>query len=384
MRDTALITTSQDTPREAGPMPVEVHCHGFGDVDFSDFTRVDLVRLDAWCAREGVLSLPTMYLHRDRLGEFEDFVRLYDRMRGDGELPHIAGIALEGPLLASHGGTPASTVWAPTRREWERLAALGDHGLMYTVVSPDAFSPSSPLSGVPGTGPDDFGWILPALLAHGVRPALGHFTRDDPARSADLVQEMVDTAWRSEWSGTGVRVVTDHLFNDMPLNIRHAFRTSAARRKRDETVASYDLPGWTLATMAEAAGPVPAAIMNEAARGRLGACINFDGEHVDLEIAARAIRLMGVGNTMIMTDRCDSARLGGQELHRTAENHLWYQDEGVVAAGSVPLERQMANARAQGFSDEEITQLVAGTAHRVFGLGAAAPAALGSSASHTL
>ncbi|MFG2428701.1 hypothetical protein [Streptomyces sp. NPDC048590] len=349
---------------------MEVHCHGFGDVDFSDFTKVDLDRLEAWCAREGVLSLPTMYLHRAQLEEFEAFVHTFHRMRSEGRIPHVAGIALEGPLLASHGGTPAATVWAPTRQEWERLAALGPYGLTYTVLSPDAFSPASELRDQPGARETGFAWIIPLLMAHGVRPALGHFTRADPEASAALVDEIVELAWQADWEGNGVRVVTDHLFNDMPLNIRHAFRTSRARENRDAVIASYDLPSWTLDRMAEIAGPVPAAIMRQAAAGRIGACINFDGEHVDLAIAARAVQLMGAENSMMMTDRCDSARLGGQGLHHIEDNGLWYQEDGIVAAGSVPLERQRANALSQGLTPEEVQALLAGTAHRVFGISA--------------
>ncbi|MFD7497504.1 hypothetical protein ACFV8T_35045 [Streptomyces sp. NPDC059832] len=63
--------------------PVEVHCHGFGDVDFSDFTLVDLDRLDMRCAGEGVPALPTMCLHHDRLREFENVVRRYAAKRAD-------------------------------------------------------------------------------------------------------------------------------------------------------------------------------------------------------------------------------------------------------------------------------------------------------------
>ncbi|ATW50686.1 hypothetical protein [Streptomyces peucetius] len=353
--------------------PVEVHCHGFGDVDFSDFRKVDLVRLDAWCASEGVQALPTMYLRRDKLGEFEEFVRRYDGMRKDGLLPHVPGIALEGPLLASHGGTPAQTVWAPSRSEWSRLAALGEFGLMYTVMSPDAFRQGSTLCDAPEAREAGFDWILPELLAHGVRPALGHFTRTDPRAGAELAQELVEIAWQSEFGGTGARVVTDHLFNDMPLTIRHAFRSTAARSERDRVIASYDLPGWSLDKLDGIVGPVPATIMREAARGRVAACINFDGEHVDLAIATRAVQLMGIPNSMMMTDRCDSARLGGQDLHRTADNGLWYQDAGIVAAGSQPLARQMNNALGQGLTPAEVRMLAGGTAHRAFGLTRTAP-----------
>ncbi|MER5473888.1 hypothetical protein ABZX90_10095 [Streptomyces sp. NPDC002935] len=349
-------------------LPVEVHCHGFEGVDFSEFSLLDLEALEEVCAREGVLSIPTLYLHHHRLAEFEKFMHRYDAMRRAGRIPHVVGVALEGPLLSSHGGTPADTVWAPTRAEWERLARLGDYGLCYMVLSPDAFSPASDFHGQTFERHPGFAWIVPLLMGHGVRPALGHFTRSDPRLAAQLVTDIVDIAWDAEWNGQGARVVTDHLFNDMPLNIRHAFRTTRARQTREATLASYDLPGWTLDAMDEIAGPVPGAIMREAAAGRIAACINFDGDHVDLDIASRAVVLMGLENSMMMTDRCDSARLGGQDLTQGEENGLWYQAGGIVAAGSQPLAQQMRNAIGRSIEGPELWDLAAGTAHRAFGL----------------
>ena len=354
--------------RATGQLPVEVHCHGFGPVDFSDLDALDLDRLEAAAVAEGVCVIPTLYLHRDCLGAFEAMMGAYAARRADGELRRIVGVALEGPLLASHGGTPAATVWLPTRREWERLAACGRKGLVYTVMSPDAFAKGSGLAGEIDASAPRFADFVPLLVNSGVRPALGHFSRKDPGRSAASVEQIIDLAWQSGWNGLGLPVVTDHLFNDMPLLIRHAFRTRQARADRDETVASYRLEEWTMDRADEILGPVPAAIMRNAAAGRIAACINFDGEHVDSGIAKRAIELMGTENTMIMTDRCDSARLGGQRLHHQADNTLWYQQDGVVAAGSQPLSRQVTNAREHGFGDDEIWQLIAGTAHRVFGL----------------
>jgi hypothetical protein len=354
--------------RATGQLPVEVHCHGFGPVDFSDLGALDLDRLEAASVAEGVCVIPTLYLHRDSLDAFEAMLGTYAARRADGELRHIVGIALEGPLLASHGGTPAATVWLPTRREWERLAASGRNGLVYTVMSPDAFAEGSGLEGEIDASAPRFEDFVPLLVSSGVRPALGHFSRRDPGRSAAFVERIIDLAWQSGWNGPGLPVVTDHLFNDMPLAIRHAFRTRKARAERDETVASYRLKEWTLDRADEILGPVPAAIMRNAAARRIAACINFDGEHVDPDIAKRAIELMGTENTMIMTDRCDSARLGRQRLHHEADNTLWYQQDGVVAAGSQPLARQVTNAREHGFRDDEIWQLIAGTAHRVFGL----------------
>ena len=353
--------------RPAGQLPVEVHCHGLGEVDFSDLGAFDLDSLEAACVAEGVQVVATLYLHRDSLDAFEAMMACYAARRADGELQHIAGMALEGPLLASHGGTPAATVWLPGPREWERIAALGPKGLLYTVMSPDAFFAGSGLAAGIGPSTPHFEDFVPLLAGSGVRPALGHFTREDPAASADMVEQVVDLAWSGGWDGPGVPVVTDHLFNDMPLTIRHAFRTRRARASRDETIAGYRLPEWTLDRIAEIAGPVPGAIVRNAAAG-LAACINFDGEHVDLDIAKRAIEVMGTDNTMIMTDRCDSARLGGQHLHHEQENTLWYQHDGVVAAGSQPLSRQVGNARDMGFGDDEIWQLVSGTAYRALGL----------------
>jgi len=355
-------------PRPDGQLPVEVHCHGLGEVDFSDLGAFDLDRLEAAAVAEGVQVVPTLYLHRESLDAFEAMMGSYAARRADGELGHIAGMALEGPLLASHGGTPAETVWLPGLAEWERLAALGPKGLLYSVMSPDAFFAESGLAEEIKPDTPRFEDFVPLLAGSGVRPALGHFTRQDPAGSAAMVEQVVDLAWCGGWDGPGLPVVTDHLFNDMPLTIRHAFRTRRARASRDETIAGYRLPEWTLDRIAEIAGPVPGAIMRNAATGRIAACINFDGEHVDLDIAKRAIELMGTGNAMIMTDRCDSARLGGQSLHHEQENRLWYQHDGVVAAGSQPLSRQVGNARDLGFADDEIWQLIAGTAYRVLGL----------------
>jgi N-acetylglucosamine-6-phosphate deacetylase len=356
--------------RPAGQLPVEVHCHGLGEVDFSDLAAFDLDSLEAACAAEGVHVVPTLYLHRDSLGAFEAMMADYAARRADGELAHIAGMALEGPLLASHGGTPAATVWLPELREWERLAALGSKGLLYSVMSPDAFTGGSGLAEEIRAGTPRFEDFVPLLVSSGVRPALGHFTREDPVASADMTEHLIELAWSGGWNGPGFPVVTDHLFNDMPLNIRHAFRTTRARATRGETIARYRLPEWTLDRIDEIAGPVPGAIMRNAKAGRLAACINFDGEHVDLEIAKRAIELMGTEHAMIMTDRCDSARLGGQRLHHELENALWYQHDGVVAAGSQPLSRQVINARDIGFADAEIWQLIAGTAHQALGLSA--------------
>jgi N-acetylglucosamine-6-phosphate deacetylase len=349
-------------------LPVEIHCHGMGGVDFSEFASLDLIELNLTAAAEGVQCVPTLYMRHDRLDEFVIFMRRFDELRRRGLLPHVPGIALEGPLLASHGGTPASTVWPPTREEWIRIAECGALGLVYTVMSPDALTPASDLHDRLTREHPDLEWIVRTLVEHGVRPALGHYTRSDPRGSAALTESVTRWAWDADSPIVGVRVVTDHLFNDMPLTIRHAFRTRAARRERDAALASYDLASWNLSDLDEQVGHVPAAIMRLCHEGVVASCVNFDGEHVDLDIAARAVQVIGGGNIMLMTDRCDTARLGGQALHQGDENGLWYQDGGIVAAGSQPMDRQLENVRRTGLDEHQIWSLIAFTPARALGL----------------
>jgi N-acetylglucosamine-6-phosphate deacetylase len=349
-------------------LPVEVHCHSMGDVDFSDFETLDLSQLDLVAGLEGVICIPTIYLRRDRLDEFVAFMRRFNSMRRAGMLPFVAGVALEGPLLASHGGTPTATVWAPTCDEWERIASCGQLGLVYVVISPDALMRGSDLQPSLAAGHPDIPWIVRMLVGSGVRPALGHYTKADPVGSAELTEEMVDVAWSTETDLEGARVITDHLFNDMPLQIKHAFRTRRARAEREQLLASYDLPSWNLDDLPEQVGPVPAALLRLCHEGRITGCINFDGEHVDLAVAARAVELAGHDNIMLMTDRCDVARLGGQVLHTSDENSLWYCDREIVAAGSQPVDEQMANARSAGMPETVIWRLISFTVFAALGL----------------
>ncbi len=347
-------------------LPVEVHCHGLGDVDFSDFSRMDLKELNETARAEGIICIPTLYLRQERLDDFVRFMGEFSRMRADGELPYVGAMALEGPLVASFGGTPASSVWAPSRAEWEKLASCGPLGLVYLMLSPDALTPGSYIAPTLPSGYPDLEWIVTILVEHGVRPALGHFTREDPQLGADCVEVAIGAAEAAEFPGKGVRVITDHLFNEMPLLIKHAFRTSRAKAGRDQVIASYDLPSWNLADLHEQIGPVPAAIIRAAHAGRITACLNFDGEHVDFAIAKRAVELAGPSNMMLMTDRSDTPDLGGQHLHRDSGTSLWYQHEGVVAAGTQPIDRQITNVRGLGVSESDIWHLVSFTAYRTF------------------
>jgi N-acetylglucosamine-6-phosphate deacetylase len=355
-----------DAPYFVPALPVEVHCHGMGPIDFSNFAEIDLQALDKVAAAEGVLCIPTLYLRRERLDSFVEFMRGFAELRAAGELTFIPAIALEGPLVASFGGTPATSVWAPSKAEWDKLAGCGPLGLVYIMLSPDALQSSSYLAAQFTPDHPSLEWIVSRLVENGVRPALGHFAKEDPQLGADCVELVLGAAEAASCPHDGVRVVTDHLFNEMPLLIKHAFRTRKARAERESLLASYDLPSWNLADLHEQVGPVPAAIMRGAHAGRIAACLNFDGEHVDHAIAKRAIEIVGAENMMLMTDRSDTARLAGQDLHQEEGSNLWYQEAGVVAAGTLPIDTQIANVRGLGVSEHDIWRLVSFTAYRTF------------------
>jgi N-acetylglucosamine-6-phosphate deacetylase len=357
----ALIDDSQ----LPGGVLVDVHCHSLGGIDFSEVRTVDLDSIQDECEVWRIQVIPTIFLRRETLGDFLALMLDFHERKNRGQLSGILGFALEGPLLASHGGTPGDTAWRPTLAEWEILANEGQHGLLYMVLSADAFMDPTLF---PEDGPEpesDMATIIPLLARNRVRPALGHFSRSDPARTALAIQEVVELA-HLNWHGPGAPAITDHLFNDMPLLVPHAFRTEEERATRDRVVASLDLDDWNLSDLPNQVGVVPAALIRLAYAGKIAVCINFDGDHVDLEIAARAVGLMGVDNVMVMTDFNDAPTLGGQELHRIPENSLWYQSQDIVAAGTTGMEQQARNLCALGFSNAEVATLTRGTALRVF------------------
>src|SRR5205807_2279210 len=127
----------------------------------------------------------TVYLPEARLPEFLLFMRRFHAQRQDGILPRVAGIAVEGPLLASVGGTPESGVWRPTKADWSALASCAESGLRYVVLSPDADLPSSLLTAATFNDAPTVDWACRTLASSGVIPALGHFTRGDPRASAE-------------------------------------------------------------------------------------------------------------------------------------------------------------------------------------------------------
>jgi N-acetylglucosamine-6-phosphate deacetylase len=341
---------------------VEIHCHGIAHIDFSALEYLDLRAVEAAAAAEAIICVPTIFLTRVQLDRFVEITHEYDALSRAGELPHVAGLALEGPLLASSGGTPAQAAWLPTATEWTRLASCGARGLRYVVVSPDFASRHSSLR-----PPSAFTLMraVETLIDHGVAPALGHFSKGDPKMSAEHVEEILSI---NEGRGRPVTVLTDHLFNDMPLAFRHAWRGARAEREREAAIDEVLRQGWDAANLDSMLGIVPATLIRAAARSELVLCLNFDGEHVDPVYCRRTVELAGAEAIVAMTDRTDVDRLAGEPLHKLEASSLWYQQGDVVAAGSTTVARQAANMRALELDEDVIRQLTVTNPRRVLGL----------------
>lgn len=347
-------------------LPVEIHCHGIAHLDFSALDRFDLRALEAVAAAEAIVCVPTIFLVRAQLDRFVGLTHEYDALSRAGELPHVAGLALEGPLLASSGGTPARAAWLPTAAEWTRLASCGARGLRYVVVSPDFASRYSPLR---PRSAFTLNWAVETLIDHGVAPALGHFTRGNPKMSTERVEEILSI---NEGRGRPVTVLTDHLFNDMPLAFRHAWRGRRGRREREAAIAEFLQQQWDAKDLDSTIGIVPATLIRAAARGELVLCLNFDGEHVDPVFCRRTVELAGAEAIIAMTDRTDVDQLAGEPLHKLEASSLWYRDTDVVAAGSTSVAQQAANMRALGLGEDVIRQLTVTNPRRVLHLQVAA------------
>jgi N-acetylglucosamine-6-phosphate deacetylase len=329
-------------------IPVDFHCHGVGNFDFGVPERIDLFRIDDLLKIENVRVVLVLSLPRGKLCEFETLVHRYHSARSTGALSNILGIGIEGPVLAFVGGTPESGCWVPTQAEWERIAALGQYGLIYSVMSPDA-----EVNLGPGY-PQDIIAIAELLARHGVMPAIGHFSKSDPPAAAAMIDRLCQ-ALRALGLGP---VITDHLFNDMPLNFKHAWRTQQDKERRAEELAAVLAKGWDRDNMIESLGPVPAAIIRQALNGNLKICLNFDGDHVDIEICKRAIQLIGADHILLMTDRIPGDTFGGHTLARRADNSLLYQGDGIVAGGTQAIVSQLSNMLRAGIESEDIYKIV--------------------------
>ena len=313
--------------------PYDFHCHGIGNFDFTHPSDIVLEQIQSSLYTENVNSIITIYLLRNNIEDFEDFVAVYYDGKLSGKYPNIVGIALEGPFLSSIGGTPRRGCWTPTINEWLRLFKLGHSGLIYIVISPDAEIPAET------DYPPNMIWIIDNMLNNGVIPALGHFQKDNPAASAEKTRLILEHVKNNY----DIPIVTDHLFNDMPLNFKKAWRTFDELQNRTNELQEILDANWTFNNMYETLGDVPATIIEYARQGVVKVCVNFDGNHVDIEICKKAIDLIGSENLLLMTDRIQSKVLGGQYLIEKFNNTLLYQSDGIVAGGSQSVMRLLAN-----------------------------------------
>lgn len=328
---------------------IDMHCHGVGRFDFTEIPDVNLQQIEEILAikqRHSILTLYLPYVH------FENFLNLmesYYEGKSSGAYKHIVGIGLEGPLLASHGGTPHKGVWNPTKREWKRLANCGEKGLVYSICSPDAYVDKCASASLDSPA-NSIEWITETLLEGGVLPAAGHFNKDNPIDVANRLQAVYNIV--DLW-GHGP-TITDHMYNDMPHNFIHAWRTPAEKARREQELKQVDIESWTLDNIEEKLGAVPATIIRNAKRGIVKISQNFDGEHVDLAIVKKTVELVGAENMMMMTDSIESKRLAGRDLHLCEGSSLLYQDEGIVAAGSRGIYQQIENMLEIGLTNNEI------------------------------
>lgn len=327
-------------------LPVEFHCHGMGDYDFSQIDQIDLSAINKIAVGEGVYCVPCIFLSQSKLDDFVTLLRTFSTLKNKGELSNLLGISLEGPILASLGGTPEQGTWAPTKSEWAKIAGCGEHGLVYSVISPDAALPGSCLKDMMTPSHPDMEWIIRCLQDANVMPAIGHFSRFNPKASAQAIKNLISIC--SEYSSGEPRVLTDHFFNDMPLLFKHAWRTEEELVCRDEAIRELNLNSWAIENLSAKLGSVPATIIEAAKKNQIVMCINFDGMHVDLSIAEKVLSLVGSKNIIAMTDRIDVPQLGGQLLEQRFDNTLWYQSSGVVAAGSTSIKTQMNKLKELG------------------------------------
>lgn len=327
---------------------IDMHCHGIGRFDFTEIADIELQEIENILSARNHRTILTLYLPQ---AHFDDFLRLisaYDRGRQLGRYQHIVGIGLEGPLLASHGGTPQQGVWNPTRRQWRQLAECGKKGLIYSIFSPDAKLGASG-SGLDAPAPN-VRWIAETLLEGGVLPAAGHFSKEDPLRISMALQSIYDAV--KEWGKC--HTLTDHLYNDMPHNFKHAWRTKEEKLRRDDEFKKINIESWTLGNIEEKLGVVPATMIRNAKKGLVKIAMNFDGEHVDLAVAKKTVELVGAENMLMMTDSIESKRLAGRDLSMHEGSTLLYQSEDIVAAGSQGVLVQIKNMIHIGLTPREI------------------------------
>jgi hypothetical protein len=327
------------------------HFHGLDRIDFSALAPEALPEMQDLAAERDLEILPTVYLRREALPDLVTNLRAYARLRATGELPNVAGFAVEGPLLGPQGGIPRAGRWYPSAAEWSAIAELGELGLKYIVMAPDAMELDDDIE--PGLRFSD---LLTSFYDRDLRVALGHFHRDDPERSARRMLNVL-AFLHDRYESSPQLVLTDHLYNDMPRNFTHAWRTSQQRARRDMELAPLLAADWETADLHQLLGPVPATMLAAARDGLLTPCINFDGYHVDLAICRKTFDYLGEDRLIALTDHTEVNVMARTALTRDTDTGLWLRDDGAVAAGSAGYQQQRENMRSVGLSDRAVEKL---------------------------
>jgi phosphoheptose isomerase/N-acetylglucosamine-6-phosphate deacetylase len=357
----------------SAPGPVLFHTHGIGEIDFSSMSPASLTEINDLAEARGVHLVPTIFMRREFGDQFRRVLTEYAIGRVDGLFERILGFGIEGPLLGSSGGVPQAGCWTPSAEEWVGLAELGELGLSYIVMAPDAMELTDELE--PGMFFRD---VIDAFYRSGVKLALGHFQHDDPERSARRTERVIDYI-QARYGPSPAIVITDHLYNDMPRNFIHAWRTPEEKARRDAEIEEFLADEWTDSSLVELLGPVPATLLRAAAQGRLTPTLNFDGEHVDLEVCRLTVEYLGSKRLIAITDDTESAEMAGESLSRHPGSTLLFRADGRVAAGSSGAAVQEQNIRSIGLGETDLLNLRGAVAHSVLSIGAVAremPAAL--------
>ncbi len=174
----------------------------------------------------------------------------------------LAGIHLEGPFLshARRGAHDPAVLTDPDTALVEQLVAVAGEEGAPSAIRQLTFAPELPGSDA----------LVGALVAHGIRPAVGHTDAD----AAQVMRAITAITERQ-----GAPAVVTHLFNGMPP-FHH-----------------------------RAGGPVAAALL-AAARGEAVVELVADGVHVAAEVVRMVFETVGPGNIALVSDATAATGLG--------------------------------------------------------------------------
>lgn len=337
-----------DNSKEAIREIVLFHTHGIGRIDFSSMSLEDLYEIDHIAKNRALYLCPTVFLLRNNMKTFRSLLESFSEMSNAKKISRILGFSLEGPMLCQNGGTPIGGIWTPIKEEWIEIISWFNFGLKYIVISPDLISLEKEIcSGF------TFANLIDLIYDSGGRIALGHFSHNFPAQSADRILAILDYL-ESRYFSSPYLVLTDHFLNDMPRNFKHAFRTDEELLNRDIQISEFMNKTWEDRLLISILGPVPATLLKAANDNRLALALNFDGLHVDLAICKKIVQYLGHSNIIAITDHTETNSILGELLSSTICQGLLYQSDGILAASATTHEQQLENMIRIGIDSKDI------------------------------